>query len=131
MGAAEIDVVAFRIGTQSFGIPVAQVDQVIHVAEIEPLADAPELIRGFVTIEAVVIPVVDLRRRHDGVWSKLELQQRLILARIPSRRFALLADDVAGVTRVHESGLTVCDASQLFSTAEEAQLDAAVQRCPT
>jgi purine-binding chemotaxis protein CheW len=144
VGASAVDIVAFRVSTRHFGIPVAQVDRVIHVVEITPLAGAPELIRGFVTIEGAVIPVVDLGRRLEGRWSKLDLQQRLVLAHGGSRRVALLADDVDGVTRVPESALsatetasaggfiytTMCDVTQLFGVAEEAQLDAALQSCP-
>lgn len=131
MGASAVDIVAFRIGTRHFGIPVAQVDRVIHVVEITPLADAPELIRGFVTIEAAVVPVVDLGGRLEGRWSKLDLQQRLILAHGASRRVALLADDVDGVARVPESALsdTLCDVTRLFGVTEEAQLDASLQSC--
>jgi chemotaxis signal transduction protein len=138
-----IDIVAFRLGTRYFGIPVAQVDRVIRVVEITPLSGAPELIRGFVTVEAAVVPVVDLGRRSEGHWSKLDLQQRLILAHEASRRFALLADDVDGVTRVPESALSdrdaasadgfiytnLCDITKLLDAAEEAQLEGALQSC--
>ena len=143
MGASAVDIVAFRVGTRHFGVPVAQVDRVIQVVEVTPLAAAPELIRGFVTIEAAVVPVVDLGGRLEGRWSNLDLQQRLILAHGAERRVALLADGVDGVVCVPESALsdtetastggfiytTVCDVTQLFGVTEEAQLDAALQSC--
>jgi chemotaxis signal transduction protein len=138
------DIVAFRLGPRHFGIPVAQVDRVIHVVEITPLPGAPDLVRGFVTVEAVVVPVIDLGRGPGGDWSKLDLQQRLILAHGAARRFALLADDVDGVTRVAESALSdrdaastggfiytnLCDITKLLDATEEAQLDAALRSCP-
>ena len=144
MGASAVDVVAFRVGARHFGIPVAQVDQVFPVAEITPLAGAPEPVRGLVTIAGTATPVVDLQRRLEGRWSELRLHQRLILVGASSRRFALLADDVAGVTSLSEAALAdasgptdygfiytrLCDVAGLLSAAEEAQLAAALQQCP-
>jgi chemotaxis signal transduction protein len=144
VGASAIDVVAFRVGARHFGVPVAQVDQVFPVAEIAQLTDAPESIRGLVTIAGIATPVVDLQRRLEGRWSELRLQQRLILVRESTRRFALLADDVAGVTTLSEAELAVadvptydgfiytrlCEVAGLLSASEEAQLAAALQqRC--
>jgi chemotaxis signal transduction protein len=75
VGASTIGIVAFRVGTRYFGIPVAQVDGVIQVTEITPLADVPELVRGFVTIEGNLFEATGYRvsvaaDRLDG-WNLL------------------------------------------------------------
>ena len=139
-----IDVVAFRIGARHFGLPVAQVNQVFPVVEITPLDGAPEPVCGCVTIAGARLPVVDLRRRVEGVWSAPRLQQRLILVRAETRSYALLADDVDGVIHLSPTALaaaeaptydgfiytSMCDVADLLSAAEEAQLAAALERCP-
>lgn len=143
MVASAVDIVAFRVGARHFGIPVAHVDQVFPLVEITPFAGAPEPVRGVVTIAGTPTPVVDLQRRLEGRWSELRLHQRLILVRAAARRYALLADDVAGVTSLPEAELTahagradygfiytrLCDVAGLLSSAEEAQLAAALQQC--
>lgn len=140
VGGSVIDVVVFRIGTRHFGIPIAQVGQVFPVAEIIPLADAPDPIRGLVTIRGTVTPVVDLRRRLDGCWNELRLSQRLILVQAPLRRFALLADDVDGVRHIPADALVdtdtptgegfihtyLCDVDHLLSTSDETRLASAL-----
>jgi purine-binding chemotaxis protein CheW len=100
-----LDVVSFRAGGRHFGIPVAQVERVFHVAEIAPLSGAPIPIRGIVNIHGTVAPVVDLRRRFEERWTELRLSQRLVAIRTPQRPLALLADEVDGVRHIAEAAL--------------------------
>ena len=100
-----MDVVSLRAGGRHFGISVALVERVFHVAEITPLSGAPIPICGIVNIHGVVTPVVDLRRRFEERWTELRLSQRLVAIRTPRRPLALLADEVDGVSHIADAAL--------------------------
>ena len=145
-----MELLVFRAGAQNFGVPVRQVGVVFPVAEIDPLPNAPGLIRGIVNVHGTVTPVVDLRRRFPRADTALRLDQRLILVFAGPRQFALLADDVDGVQRISDASITdmetampgagvvstvaatgagliyIHDIDALLSASEEALLDAAL-----
>jgi purine-binding chemotaxis protein CheW len=145
------ELLVFRAGAQTFGIPVSQVGVVFPVAEIDPLPNAPGTIRGIVNIHGTVTPVIDLQRRFTHIDATPHLDQRLILAFVGSRQFALLADDVDGVQRIPDASITdmeiavpgagivttvaasgagliyIYDVDALLAASEEALLDAALR----
>jgi chemotaxis signal transduction protein len=97
------------LGPEHFGIPVAQVDQVIPVAEIgPPAAGASERVRGCIDVHGDVMPVVDLGGRN-GAWTALDLEQQFILVHGPAGRLVLLADAVEGVRSVPDYGALADD----------------------
>jgi len=98
-GGHILDLVIFRLGPQHFGIPVAHVDQVIPVAEIGPLLDAPPPVRGAVDVHGEVMPVIDLAYGAAQTWTTLYAEQQFILLQGP-RRIVLLADEVEGVRSI-------------------------------
>lgn len=53
----------FRVGEESFGIPVSQVKEIIRTLPITPLPQMPDYVRGIVNLRGKVIPIVDLRLR--------------------------------------------------------------------
>jgi purine-binding chemotaxis protein CheW len=120
-----MDVVVFRSGPRTFGIPVERVAQVFAVVEIAPLAGAPVPVRGVVDIHGSLTPVVDLGRRFAESWSELQLDGRLIYVDAAARPLLVLADDVDGVRSVDAS--EVADPGELLTAAETAALETALR----
>src|SRR5580704_9622391 len=59
----ELQVVGFRIGRETFGVPIAMVREIVRVPEITSVPNAPEYIEGVINLRGRIIPVVDLRKR--------------------------------------------------------------------
>ena len=94
---ADVQLLAFRLDGQRYGLPLAGVGRVVRIAEITPLPKAPEIVLGVINVQGRVIAVVDVRRRFGLPRREPTLSDSLIIARTPARAVALVADSVAGV----------------------------------
>lgn len=63
----EEQMVVFLLGTESYGIEIFRVNEIIRLREITPIPRTEAHIRGLVNLRGKTIPVVDLRTRfHVG-----------------------------------------------------------------
>jgi purine-binding chemotaxis protein CheW len=63
-GAAEPGkYLTFTLGTESYGIPVLKVREIIRLCPITPVANMPAHVKGVINLRGKVIPVVDLRTK--------------------------------------------------------------------
>ena len=53
--------ITFKLGDESFALNVAQVREVLEIAQITKVPTAPAYMRGVVNVRGKAIPVVDLR----------------------------------------------------------------------
>jgi purine-binding chemotaxis protein CheW len=63
-GARRERFVVIRLGTESYGLPIAAVDEVVRLPEtLTRLPKAPDYVRGVLNLRGRVIPVIDQRVR--------------------------------------------------------------------
>jgi purine-binding chemotaxis protein CheW len=53
----------FRLGQESYGLPVLKVREIIRLTPITPVPRMPHYIKGVINLRGKVIPVVDLRAK--------------------------------------------------------------------
>ena len=53
----------FRLRSETYGVPVLKIREILRMMEVTPVPQLPEYIRGVVNLRGKIIPVVDLRRR--------------------------------------------------------------------
>ena len=53
----------FTLASESYGIDVLQVREIIRLASITPLPQMPAYVRGVINLRGKIIPVIDLRLR--------------------------------------------------------------------
>src|SRR3954467_13330224 len=73
MSAKELHIVGFRIGRETFGVPIELVHEIGRVPDITAVPDAPEYIEGVINLRGKIISVVDLRKRfgeREITWTK-------------------------------------------------------------
>lgn len=58
-----IQIVAFSIEGQRYGLPLASVNRVLPMVAVSPLPQAPAVTLGVINLHGDVIPVLDIRRR--------------------------------------------------------------------
>jgi purine-binding chemotaxis protein CheW len=90
--------VVFQLDDRRYGLPLADVERVVRIAEITPLPKAPEIVLGVLNVQGRIVPVVNVRRRFRIPEREPELGDQLLVARTPSRPVALWVDRVAGVS---------------------------------
>lgn len=95
--------VGFSIDRQKFALPLVFVNRVIHVVEICPLPKTPAFIQGIINFHGDIIPVINMRSLFGLQQREIELTDKLIVADIPSGKFAFLVDSTQGVLEINEN----------------------------
>jgi len=89
----------FRVGAESFGLPISAVDEVARVPDrIFRLPNAPEFLEGLVNLRGEVLPVIDQRKRF-GLAADDGGGRRLVVVRSQRHRAAVIVDDVSELLR--------------------------------
>jgi chemotaxis signal transduction protein len=95
--------VRFRVGEESFALPVEQVLEVAELGAVASVPGAPDCVLGVRNLRGQVLPVIDLAavlgtRRANGPAAKL------VIAEDAGRRAGLAIDQVTDVSEL--SGAT-------------------------
>ena len=59
----ETQIVGFRVGRETFGMPILALHEIVRVPEITAVPDAPAHIEGVINLRGKIVSVVDLRKR--------------------------------------------------------------------
>ncbi len=141
----------FELSGSRFGMLAASVREVCQSATIAALPHAPSSIEGFLDVRGTVAPVFDLRRRLGLAPRPQEPEDHLIVAHAGARLVVIRVDraidlvqvpadqlerpgqldarlaHVAGVARLPDGLVVICDLTAFLSSAESAQLAAALE----
>lgn len=96
----ELQVVGFRIGRETFGVPIALVREIVRVPEITSVPNAPEYIEGVINLRGRIIPVVDLRKRFGDKAPEASKKNRVVVVEMESRAIGLLVHSASEVLRI-------------------------------
>jgi chemotaxis signal transduction protein len=93
--------VAFRLGQQTYALPIAQVAQIVEMVAITPVPGATDAVEGVINYHGQTVPVVDMRRRLGLPRAPTRLDAHILLARIGKGMVALVVDEVLDVRDAH------------------------------
>jgi len=96
-GNQKVQLLAFWLAERRFGIPVCHVRRVVSAADPTPLPQAPESVSGIISLNGVIVPVLDVRRRFGFSDREIGLQDQFIIADTSRRTVALWVDSTSGV----------------------------------
>jgi purine-binding chemotaxis protein CheW len=99
----ELQVVGFRIGRETFGVPIAMVREIVRVPEITSVPNAPEYIEGVINLRGRIIPVVDLRKRFGEKEIVSTKKNRVVVVELEARLIGLLVNSASEVLRIPPS----------------------------
>lgn len=143
--------VIFIIDEQRYALPLSVVERVVRMVEVTPLPNAPDVVRGVISVQGQIVPVIDLRRRFRCPSREIGLNDHLVIARTARRTVALIVDtvlDVAecaeqdviagetilpgleyvtGVVKLYDGMVLIHDLDTFLSLEEERALDEAVR----
>jgi purine-binding chemotaxis protein CheW len=101
--AKEIQIVGFRIGCETFGLPIALVHEIVRPPEITGVPHAPEYVEGVMNLRGRIVPVIDLRRRFGGGAVENGKKNRVLVVDIESRAVGLIVDSASEVLKISEA----------------------------
>ncbi|MBI5835693.1 MAG: purine-binding chemotaxis protein CheW [Candidatus Eisenbacteria bacterium] len=92
--------VSFRLGEEEYAIDILSVQEIIRVARVTPVPNAPPFVVGVLNLRGKVIPVVSLRTRLGMAHADLTSRTRILVADLPPHTIGFRVDSVSEVIRV-------------------------------
>ncbi len=101
--AKDLHIVGFRIGRETFGVPISLVHEIVRVPEITAVPDAPEFIEGVINLRGKIVSIVDLRKRFGEREIKGNKKNRILVAEVADRLVGLIVDAASEVLKIPPS----------------------------
>jgi purine-binding chemotaxis protein CheW len=99
----DLQVVGFRIGRETFGLPISLVREIVRVPEITSVPNAPDYIEGVINLRGRIIPIVDLRKRFGEKVSEASKKNRIVVVELENRAIGLIVNSASEVLRIPPS----------------------------
>jgi purine-binding chemotaxis protein CheW len=99
----ELQVVGFRIGRETFGVPISLVREIVRVPSITSVPNAPDYIEGVINLRGRIIPVVDLRKRFREIVGEPSKKNRIVVVELENRLIGLMVNSASEVLRIPPS----------------------------
>ena len=99
----ELQVVGFRIGRETFGLPISIVREIVRVPEITFVPNAPDYIEGVINLRGRIIPIVDLRKRFGERVFEPSKKNRIVVVELETRAIGLIVNSASEVLRIPPS----------------------------
>ena len=101
--AKELQIVGFRIGRETFGLPISLVHEIVRRPEITNVPHAPEYVEGVMNLRGRIVPVIDLRRRFGGAAIANSRKNRVLVVDVESRAVGLIVDSASEVLKISDA----------------------------
>lgn len=95
--------VTFQLGSETYGINVLQVREVLRVTDITPVPGSPEYVLGIINLRGNVVTVVDCRRCFGLPDKEHDDLSRIVIVETSGQILGVLVDSVAEVVYLRSS----------------------------
>jgi purine-binding chemotaxis protein CheW len=112
----ELHLVGFRVGRETFGVPIGMVREIVRLPEITAVPNAAEFIEGVINLRGKIVPVVDLRKRFRDVAPENGRKTRILVAEVDGQSVGLIVNSASEVLKIAPSDVEV--PRNLFSEGE-------------
>lgn len=110
--------VTYRLGEETYGINVMQVQEVLRYTEIAPVPGAPDYVLGIINLRGNVVTVIDTRARFGLSSSETTDNTRIVIIESDEQVVGILVDSVAEVVYLRSSEI---DSAPNVGTEESAK----------
>ena len=101
--AKDLHIVGFRIGRETFGVPIALVHEIVRVPDITSVPDAPDYIEGVINLRGKIISIVDLRKRFGERHITSHKKNRILVVEVENKMVGLVVDAASEVLKIPPS----------------------------
>ncbi len=96
----DLHIVGFRVGTETFGVPIKCVHEIVRVPDITSVPDSPEFVEGVINLRGKIVSVVDLRKRFGESNIDPHKKNRVIVVESDGKLVGLIVDAASEVLRI-------------------------------
>jgi purine-binding chemotaxis protein CheW len=101
--AKELHIVGFRVGRETFGVPIGLVHEIVRVPDITNVPDSPGYVEGVINLRGKIVSVVDLRKRFGEKTITAHKKNRILVAEVEGKMVGLIVDAASEVIKIPES----------------------------
>jgi purine-binding chemotaxis protein CheW len=98
--AKDLHLVGFRVGRETFGVPIHLVHEIVRVPEITAVPDAPDYIEGVINLRGKIISVIDLRKRFGEKEITSHRRNRVMVIDVEKKMVGLIVDAASEVLKL-------------------------------
>lgn len=98
--AKELHIVGFRVGRETFGVPIALVHEIVRVPEITAVPDAPGCVEGVINLRGKIVSIIDLRKRFGERQIQGSRKNRILVAEVEGKLVGLVVDAASEVLKI-------------------------------
>jgi purine-binding chemotaxis protein CheW len=95
-----IQVVSFKLGSEEYGVNIAQVQEINRMVAITHVPRAPQFMEGVINLRGQLIPIIDLRTRFGMPRAEHTKNTRIVVTEIGAKRVGMVVDSVSEVLRL-------------------------------
>lgn len=103
----ELQIVGFRVGRETFGVPISLVHEIVRVPEITAVPEAPDYVEGVINLRGKIISVLDLRKRFGEKQVTPSKKNRILVVEVDGKMVGLIVDAASEVLKVSDSEIDV------------------------
>jgi purine-binding chemotaxis protein CheW len=96
----ELHIVGFKVGRETYGVPITSLHEIVRVPEITAVPDAPDYLEGVINLRGKIVSVMDLRKRFGDPHAKLGRQNRILVVEHAGRLVGLIVDSASEVLKI-------------------------------
>lgn len=91
---------AFKLGSEEYGIDILRVQEVRSYEEPTRMAHAPAFVKGVLNLRGVIVPIVDMRMKFNLEQVNYDELTVVIMLNIGTRVIGIVADGVSDVITI-------------------------------
>jgi purine-binding chemotaxis protein CheW len=99
-GASERKIIAFKVGTQLFGIDILSLVEIREWETPTPIPGAADYVLGVIDLRGTVVPVMDLGHRLVGQTTSIHGRSCVLVLDIAGQYAGFLVDEVADIVTI-------------------------------
>jgi len=96
----ELHIVGFRVGRESYGVPITSLHEIVRVPEITAVPDSPEFMEGVINLRGKIVSVIDLRKRLGETEIVSRRTNRILVVEHRGRLSGLIVDSASEVLKI-------------------------------
>src|SRR3989440_12936269 len=114
----ELYIVGFKVGRETYGVPITSLHEIVRVPEITAVPDAPDYLEGVINLRGKIVSVVDVRKRFGQPSAGLDRRSRILVVEHRGRLAGMVIDSASGGLKISGIENEVAHALMLVGVIE-------------
>lgn len=96
----ELHIVGFKVGRETYGVPITSLHEIVRVPEITAVPDAPDYMEGVINLRGKIVSVLDLRKRLGETKVTSSRRNRILVLEHRGKLNGLIVDSASEVLKI-------------------------------